>query len=58
MDWQIELPQGCFYTDNRKALLDYEAFLFDKRFEPLNIDLIHFWRYRMAKAFTFPLNQP
>jgi hypothetical protein len=36
MDWQIELPHGCFYTYNIKALLDYEAFLFDKRFESLN----------------------
>ena len=40
---------------NRKALLDYKAFLFEKRFEPLNTNFTHFSIYRLAKAFTFPL---
>jgi hypothetical protein len=29
--------------------------LLEKRFEPLNTNLIYFWIYTMAKVFTFPL---
>ena len=38
----------------RKPLLDHWAFL-EKRFEPLNTNFSHFRVYRIAKAYTFPL---
>ncbi len=41
---------------NGKVLLDYWAFLLVKRFEPLNTNLTYFRIYRIAKAFTFPLD--
>ena len=44
----------CKLIVNGKVLLDYWAFLLEKRFEPLGANFSPFWIYRIAKALTLP----